>query len=199
MRLAVWSGTELGKVEADMQAALIRTAEHAVANGAVLVEVDLPARTPVLVEAHATVMAHEAARALAVEAATPEQLSTPLNELLAHGRGITVAQYQQALSVAERERAGMLDLLTDVDAILGPAALGPAPRGLTATGSPVLSRPWQLLGLPTLTVPGHRNSQGLPLGLQLIGHPNRLERLFAVGYAMEQAHPTGASPLPSAE
>ncbi|MET9387028.1 amidase [Streptomyces sp. NPDC002928] len=194
MRLAVWSGTELGEVEADMQAALIRTAERAVANGAVLVDVDLSARTPGLVEAHATVMAYEAACALAAEAATPERLSTPLSELLAQGRGTTVAQYQQALSIAERERAGMLDLLTDVDAILGPAALGPAPRGLTATGSPVLSRPWQLLGLPTLTVPGQRNSQGLPLGLQLIGHPNRLERLFAAGYAMEQAHPAGATP-----
>ncbi|WP_151484943.1 amidase [Streptomyces albicerus] len=186
-RLAVWTGTELGEVEADMRSALVRSAERAVANGAVLVDIDLTARTPGLVEAHTAVMAYEAARALAAEAATPERLSTPLNDLLAQGRGITAARYEHALSVAERERAAMLTLLTEVDAVLGPAGLGPAPKGLTATGSPVLSRPWQLLGLPTLTVPGHRDGHGMPLGLQLIGHPERLERLFAIGHAVEQA------------
>ena len=81
----------------------------------------------------------------------------------------------------------MLSLLTDVDAVLGPAAPGPAPSGLAATGSPVLSRPWQLLGLPTVTVPGHRDGPGMPVGLQLIGHPDRLERLFSLGHAIERA------------
>jgi Asp-tRNA(Asn)/Glu-tRNA(Gln) amidotransferase A subunit family amidase len=190
-RPAVWSGIELGEVEADMRAAVTRTAEHATADGAVLVDVDLPARTPRLVDAQTTVMAYEAARALATEGASPDRLSTPLNELLAHGRGITTPDYQHALSVAERERAEMLALLTDVDAIVGPAALGPAPKGLAATGSPVLSRPWQLLGLPTLTVPGHRDGRGMPLGVQLIGHPDRLERLFALGHAVEQAARAG--------
>jgi Asp-tRNA(Asn)/Glu-tRNA(Gln) amidotransferase A subunit family amidase len=186
-KLAVWPGTELGEIAGDMRAALARTAGHAAAHGAALVEIDWPARTPRLVDTHAMIMAYEAARALAAEGAHPEQLSTPLNELLADGRAITAADYHRALSVAERERAAMLTLLTDVDAVLGPAALGPAPEGLTATGSPVLSRPWQLLGLPALTVPGHQDARGMPLGLQLIGHPDRLERLFALGQAIEQA------------
>ncbi|MGW0580192.1 amidase [Streptomyces sp. NPDC002920] len=186
-RLALWSGTELVEVAQDMQAALIRSAEDAVARGAVLVDVDWPARTPRLVEAHSTIMAYEAARELAVEAAHPDRLSPQLNELLAHGRGIPAADYRQALALAERERAALLSLLTDVDAVLGPAAPGPAPKGLTATGSPVLSRPWQLLGLPALTVPGHRDGRGMPLGLQLIGHPDRTDQLFALGHAMEEA------------
>ncbi|MFC4502173.1 MULTISPECIES: amidase [Streptomyces] len=186
-RLALWSGTELVEVAQDMQAALIRSAEDAVARGAVLVDVDWPARTPRLVEAHSTIMAYEAARELAAEAAHPDRLSPQLNELLAHGRGIPAADYRQALSLAERERAALLSLLTDVDAVLGPAAPGPAPKGLTATGSPVLSRPWQLLGLPALTVPGHRDGRGMPLGLQLIGHPDRTDQLFALGHAMEEA------------
>ncbi|MFB8267562.1 amidase [Streptomyces sp. NPDC055955] len=186
-RLALWSGTELTEVAEDMQAAVIRSAEDAVTRGAVLVDVDWPTRTPRLVDTHGTVMAYEAARELAAEAAHADQLSTPLNELLAHGRAIPATDYRQALALAERERAAMLSLLTDVDAVLGPAAPGPAPEGLAATGSPVLSRPWQLLGLPALTVPGHRTDQGLPLGLQLIGHPDRLEQLFVLGHAMEQA------------
>jgi len=186
-RLAVWPGTELAAVADTMRAALKRTADRAVADGAVLVDIDWATRTPRLAEAHATVMAYEAARALATEGAHPERLSAPLAELLARGRATTATDYRHALSVAERERAAMLALLGEVDAVLGPAAPGPAPEGLAATGSPVLSRPWQLLGLPALTVPGHRDGRGLPLGLQLIGHPDRLERLFSLGHAVEQS------------
>jgi len=98
----VWSGTELGEVAPDMQAALAWSAERAVASGAVLVDVDLAARTPRLVEAQTAVMAYEAARALAAEGATPERLSTPLNALLAQGRAVTEADYRHALSVAKR-------------------------------------------------------------------------------------------------
>ncbi|MFD6274426.1 amidase [Streptomyces sp. NPDC060209] len=186
-RLALWSGTELAEVAADMQAAVIRTAEDAVTHGAELVDIDLPSRTPRLADAHGTIMAYEAARELASEAAHPDRLSTPLNELLAHGRAIPTADYQQALALAERERTSMLSLLTEVDAVVGPAATGPALKGLTATGSPILSRPWQLLGLPVVTVPGHRDGQGMPLGVQLIGHPDRLEQLFALGHVVELA------------
>ncbi|WP_406135187.1 amidase [Streptomyces sp. NBC_01089] len=186
-RLAVWPGTELAEIAADMRAALRLAADDAVASGAVLVEVDWAALTPRLVEAHTTVMAYEAARSLAPESARPDRLSPQLNELLAHGRSITAGDYHRALSVAEEGRAGMLSLLTDVDAVLGPAAPGPAPKGLAATGSPVLSRPWQLLGLPALSVPGHLDRRGMPLGVQLIGHPDRPEQLFALGHAVELA------------
>jgi Asp-tRNA(Asn)/Glu-tRNA(Gln) amidotransferase A subunit family amidase len=186
-RLAVWSGGELAEISQDMRAALVRSVEDAVANGAVLVDVDWPALTPRLVEAHITVMAYEAARMLAEESTHPDRLSAPLNELLAHGRSITTGDYEHARSVARRERSTVLALLGDVDAVLGPAAPGAAPKGLTATGSPVLSRPWQLLGLPALTVPGHRDAQGMPLGVQLVGHPDRLEGLFSLGHAVERA------------
>ncbi|MER5902896.1 amidase [Streptomyces mirabilis] len=186
-RLAVWSGAELAEISKDMRAALVRSVEDAVANGAVLVDVDWPALTPRLVEAHVTVMAYEAARTLAEESTHPDRLSAPLNELLAHGRSLTTGDYEHAWSVARRERSAVLALLGDVDAVLGPAAPGAAPKGLTVTGSPVLSRPWQLLGLPAVTVPGHRDAQGMPLGLQLVGHPDRLEGLFALGHAVEQA------------
>ena len=186
-RFAVWSGAELTPVAAAMGAALAWTAEHAAGHGADLVTVDLAGRTPRLVDAHLTIMAYEAARTLAAEGARPDRLSTQLNELLANGRGIPDADYRLALSVAEQERVRILALLTDVDAILGPATPGPAPKGLASTGSPILSRPWHLLGLPALTVPGHRDAGGMPLGLQLIGHPDQLDRLFALGHAVEEA------------
>ncbi|GAF47711.1 amidase [Rhodococcus wratislaviensis] len=186
-RLAVWSGIELVDISDDMQTAVRHTVEAAVADGAELVDFDWPAVTPRLAEAHGTVMAYEASRALASEGRHPAQLSAPLDDLLTQGRSITDRDYQDALAVAAWARSAILTLLTDVDAIIGPAAPGAAPEGLSATGSPILSRPWQLLGLPALTVPGRFDGQGMPLGIQLIGHPERLDRLFALGHTIEHA------------
>ncbi|MDX6210568.1 MAG: hypothetical protein QOE24_2959, partial [Frankiales bacterium] len=35
----------------------------------------------------------------------------------------------------------------------------------------LLSRPWSLLGLPTVAVPCGTGSTGLPVGVQLVGRP----------------------------
>jgi Asp-tRNA(Asn)/Glu-tRNA(Gln) amidotransferase A subunit family amidase len=150
-RLRVWTGSELGDVDASMRAAVARAAEAEEADAD---DLGWAARTPGLVDAHTTIMAYEAARALAEEGRHPDRLSAALGELLALGRRITESDYRSALSTAARARADILTVLTDADALLGPAALGPAPHGLAATGTPVLSRPWQLLGLPVVTVPG---------------------------------------------
>ncbi|WP_345672908.1 amidase, partial [Streptomyces phyllanthi] len=169
VRLVEWHGTELSDVDPAMLDAVRGTGRALHAEAA-----ELPFDTRELSDAHAVVMAYEAARALADEARHPESLSTHLNELLERGRGTTDDEYRTALATAGTARTAALALLTRVDAILGPAAPGPAPRGLDSTGSPVLSRPWQLLGLSVVTVPGHRDPDGMPLGLQLIGHPDRV-------------------------
>jgi Asp-tRNA(Asn)/Glu-tRNA(Gln) amidotransferase A subunit family amidase len=185
-RLLVWAATELGDVEQPMRAAVGQAAGAARAVGAETGVLDSAGWTPGLVGAHTTVMAFESARALAAEAEQPDQLSEQLSELLDKGARTTVSAYREALAVAARGRADILATLVRTDAILGPAALGPAPRGLAATGNPVLSRPWQLLGLPVLTVPGYVDAAGLPLGLQLIGHPHRVDRLFEIGEWIER-------------
>ncbi|WP_257016254.1 amidase [Rhodococcus sp. ACS1] len=184
-RLAVWPGTELIDISDDMQTAVKYTVDAAVAEGAELVDFDWPALTPLLVEAHGTVMAYEASRALALEGQHPTQLSTPLNDLLALGRNIADDDYRDALAISIRAQGEIMALLDDVDAIIGPAAPGAAPEGLSATGSPILSRPWQLLGLPALTVPGRLDRQDMPLGIQLIGHPDRVEQLLSLGICIE--------------
>ena len=44
-----------------------------------------------------------------------------------------------------------------------------------------------MAGLPGIAVPAGLDSQGLPLGLQLIGRPFDEETLFALGEVVEQA------------
>lgn len=180
-RMLLWPGTELADVDPVMLDALERTGAALAAAGTATAAFGERIRTLELAETHATVMAYEAARALAAEARHPESLSAHLNELLARGRSTPTADYAAALAVRNDALPRMLELLHDeADVILGPAAPGPAPHGLGATGTPVLSRPWQLLGLPVVTVPGHRDPHGMPLGLQLIGHPDRVGRLLGI-------------------
>ena len=81
------------------------------------------------------------------------------------------------------------------DAILTPstpsAAFG---IGEKTSGDPVemylndvFTVPVNLAGLPGISVPGGLSSEGLPLGLQLIGHPFGEETLFSLGEVIEQA------------
>ena len=140
-----------------------------------------------LAKDHATVMAAEAAVERSAELAQPEALSQPFINLLTTGRGIREEEYQGALMRIKAARRKFLALLERFDAVLGPAALGAAPRGIDATGSPVLSRPWQAMGMPALSIPGLRSRSGMPLGLQLIGLPGREPKLFEIGERIEAA------------
>jgi Asp-tRNA(Asn)/Glu-tRNA(Gln) amidotransferase A subunit family amidase len=64
----------------------------------------------------------------------------------------------------QREMARLFD---NFDVLLTPAAPGPAPEGIEATGSAVMNGQWTLADFPTATVPYALASNGLPLGIQL--------------------------------
>jgi len=81
----------------------------------------------------------------------------------------------------------VLTLMGDADAILAPAAPGEAPQGLAATGDPVFSRVWTLLGLPCVNVPGMLGAGGLPVGMQLVGRPGQERALLACAAALHGA------------
>jgi Asp-tRNA(Asn)/Glu-tRNA(Gln) amidotransferase A subunit family amidase len=131
-----------------------------------------------LTAAQTVVMAYEAARA--IEIPSGAEVSTQLTTLLTTGAAIPEEEYQAARDIIAGAE------LPPYDAILTPGALGPAPAGLAATGDPVMSRPWQALGLPAVAVPGHRDEAGLPLGLQLVGHTNEETALLATACWVER-------------
>ncbi|MGP5394896.1 amidase [Arthrobacter rhombi] len=147
-----------------------------------------------LAEAHATIMAYEAVRARSKEAAVPESLSPQLRALFDEGRTTTEETYARALELAKRGHDALRSTLRDGGVLLCPAAQSIAPEGLNATGSPSLSRPWQLLGLPVVVVPGCMDPETfMPLGLQLIGLPGHEEELFKAARKLESvlAHSAG--------
>ena len=183
-RLLVWSSPDVSPA---MENALRTAVSQLRAAGAAVDEFPDPALVAALTAAHPVVMAYEAARERSVELASADRLSDPLAQLLRTGAEKPRAEYEAALDVVASGASRLAEIVTGYDAVLAPAALGSAPSGLAATGDPVLSRPWQALGLPVIAVPGLRDAAGLPLGLQLVGSASGEAALLGTGRWVETA------------
>ncbi|MDN5745446.1 MAG: amidase [Nocardioidaceae bacterium] len=140
-----------------------------------------------LLRDHPVVMSREAAHTRGSLLEQGAAISTQLQQLLHEGRSITDAAYEAALVRCSTSRTRIEQFLDrDGGVIIGPAAMGPPPPQVEGTGSPDLSRPWQGMGLPVLTIPGMRTAHGLPLGIQVIGVPGREAQMFEVARTLEE-------------
>jgi Asp-tRNA(Asn)/Glu-tRNA(Gln) amidotransferase A subunit family amidase len=158
------------------------------AAGVALRWLDMPQELSGLLQAQKTVMAWEAARSLESEFREHRDLlSKPIVELVRLGLDMPESLYQDALALARRGRQQVQSLMQGSDALLVPAAPGEAPQGLAATGDPVFSRVWTLLGLPCVNVPGLLGPNGMPVGLQLVGHPGQERALLAAAACVHAA------------
>ena len=142
-------------------------------------EVDLPASTLAALDFHRTIMEAEMAANLAAEYERGrEQLSDSLRAQLERGRKVSAFEYQEALARIPLLNEGFTEVFERCDAILTPSAAGTAPRGLESTGDPSFSTLWTLCGMPAITLPLMQGSNGLPLGVQLVGQRNADARLL---------------------
>ena len=108
-----------------------------------------------------------------------DRLSPQLRELIERGREVRAVDYQRALSRIGPVQESFEELFTQrYDAILTPAALGTAPKGLASTGDPSFCTLWTLAGLPAMSLPLMRGANGLPLGVQLVGRRHFDARLM---------------------
>jgi Asp-tRNA(Asn)/Glu-tRNA(Gln) amidotransferase A subunit family amidase len=70
-----------------------------------------------------------------------------------------------------RLRAELESLMVQagIDMWVCPSAPGPAPKGITSTGSPLMNLPWTHAGMPAISLPAGYAAHSLPLGLQCVG------------------------------
>ncbi|MHA3977078.1 amidase [Halovulum sp. GXIMD14794] len=97
---------------------------------------------------------------------------------LEEGNGILARDYLAALDWKTVLNAALDEIFERCDAILCPAAPGPAPEGLDTTGDPVFNGLWTLCGTPTVTLPLFTAPNGLPMGIQLVGARGNDSRLL---------------------
>ena len=124
---------------------------------------------------------------MAVEAATyhqtmfsknKKQYRTEMSKLIEQGLSTSATEYARILEARRQQFADVKLLLGQVDAVLTPGAVGAAPSGLTSTGNPVMQGPWTTMGVPTMSLPTGLSKDGLPLAVQLVGHPKAEEHLL---------------------
>ena len=79
------------------------------------------------------------------------------------------------------------EILARADAIVVPAAPGPAPEGLATTGDPIFNGLWTLIGVPAVSLPLLQTADGRPMGVQLIGRRGDDGRLLrAAAWLMDR-------------
>lgn len=187
---SVWSGApRIGlcrtpwweQADTDCQRAIESAAQQLARGGAVISEAVLPPPFGQLAQHHKTIMAWEAARSLAFEYDTHKgQLSPQLRQLLDDGLAIERSVYLGVMDAMAAAKAIFEDWMHPWDVLLAPSAMGAAPAGLHATGDPLFSRMWTLLGVPSVTLPGATARNGLPVGVQLACRFRDDEQLLAI-------------------
>lgn len=162
--------------DSDTQEAFLELVTHL---GEDINEFELPDEFSQAISDHGTIMEADLARSFEQEYANgKDKLSSILREMIERGQKVLAVDYNRALSrIPEFNRA--LDKVFDWhDAILTPATTGVAPFGLESTGSPIFCTLWTLCGMPAITIPILQGSQGLPLGVQLVGSKGDDARLL---------------------
>ncbi len=107
-------------------------------------------------------------------------------ESLRRGFGLTDEELETARAGRGKLRDELEKLMNAhrLDLWLSPAATGPAPEGLEATGDPIMNLPWTHVGAPTVALPVAKAANGLPMGLQLAARLGADEELlfWAAGF-----------------
>ena len=131
---------------------------------------------------HDVIMSYDAARVHKDWFNTYAELYSPkFTELIQRGQSVTDVQVQVELDARDTFRIDMAQTMkeNDIDVWIAPPAVGPAPKGLDATGDPVMNLPWTQIGFPAMNIPTTKNEDNLPMGLQVIGKWNEDESLLA--------------------
>ena len=154
-------------------------AELADALGDTATEVELGGSFDRAIDMHRVIMEVEMAHNLHRDYdKSRDQLSKPLREIIERGRARTAVEYTGAVAARDPLNVTLDEVFNEYDAILTPAAPGPAPLGFGSTGNPVFCTIWTYLGTPAVTLPLLRSEEGLPLGVQLVGRRGNDARLL---------------------
>jgi len=137
--------------------------------GATVVEMALPAGFEEVTARHQMVMAVEAAQYHEPRLQRhPEDYPPKIRSLVEEGMRTTATEFARTKEHQRELTRAMAGVFADVDALVTPATVGPAPDAST-TGDPVFNAPWSYTGVPAASFPIAFSPDGLPLSLQLVG------------------------------
>jgi Asp-tRNA(Asn)/Glu-tRNA(Gln) amidotransferase A subunit family amidase len=188
-RLARLRGYFDRKVESAARSAFDQAIRSLTVSDGLLVDLPDPIDFEQVVKDHRRVMAAEAAatHSYALDA-EPDSYPPEITNLIIEGRSLSALAYLNSRNRAAVDRMMIMAALVsgELDALITPATLGPAPA-ITSTGNPAFNSPWSYTGLPTVSLPIGETADGLPLALQLTGWFQRDAELLEIAHWCEQA------------
>ena len=118
------------------------------------------------------------------------------------GAFLSAADYLNALRVAEVVRSEVEDVMQTIDMLVMPTS--PVTRTSVARnakthrrgGNAAYTSPFNLTGHPAASVPIGRSSEGIPIGLQLVGAYDSDFDILAAAHAITEAQDLPAYPVP---
>jgi Asp-tRNA(Asn)/Glu-tRNA(Gln) amidotransferase A subunit family amidase len=132
---------------------------------------------------------------------TPNLYHPETLKRLRNGEKITVSDYIHARQRVDSMRRTVAQVFHEVDVLITPTTPVPPPtiadlltdlEQLRTKESVMLrnTRPFNVFGLPTISVPCGKTSSGLPIGLQLAAAPGAEAQVLALAHAFQKTSTT---------
>ena len=173
--------------------------------GAEVVTIRVPDPRPVVDVSNVIARAESSAIHARIVRERPHELQPAVRARLEVGFHISAHDYLQALRLRARyARDFVAQVFAGLDALLAPVIPEPAPPLETVKAGTVeeivsrmgrfsrLTRPFNGLGLPALSVPCGFSGDGRPLAVQIVGRPFDEATVLRLGHAYERATDWGA-------
>jgi len=198
LRLGIPRGYLTDLLDGDVRARFDEATAALRRAGATLTDVSIPhaSMTPsVYIHIHSSEAATYHARTLE---AIPERYTPVVRSRLEIGRYVLAQDYQRAMDGRELLRREVDAALKDCDALMLPTLPIPAPvRGaesvvVNGASEPVralmlrLTQLFNVTGNPAISIPCGVTTDGLPVGLQLVGRRSQTEDLCSTALVIEQ-------------
>lgn len=152
------------------QAAVERAAAALVAEGYEVVEAELPPECVGLERAFRVISHFEGKRAMADDFRDHIGRMNPWMRETGESYW-SEAEYGEAMAVAARARAALVQLWRRAPVLLTPSTAGEAPTDLAGISISTFNRLWTLMHGPTITLPVGYGPGGMPVGIQLAAAP----------------------------
>lgn len=161
-----------------------------------IIEAPLPVGVERCHELHATIYDKCLSYYFKDEGRQEMLISAAIKEMLTHGAGIDVREFNAAVAEQERLCASMDTFLQGYDAVLSlSTADAPPPREASPPPDPGLM--WTMLHLPSISAPCLTTAHGLPLGVQFAARRfnDRLLLTLLDGLHAQGLIPSGPNPI----
>jgi aspartyl-tRNA(Asn)/glutamyl-tRNA(Gln) amidotransferase subunit A len=121
----------------------------------------------------------------------PQEFGDMVRARFRMGALFTGADYVQAQRVRNVLKRELAQVLQRVDVIASPTMSTPAPAfagidAMTTARRPSFTGPYNLTGMPAISIPCGFTQAGLPIGLQIAGKPFDEPTVLRVAYAYQQ-------------